>query len=217
MATKAQKKELARVRKQFRQDLARLKEEYENLELAQKTGIDPANLSSYGSGSKEPGMTVLKQFYSALADETDNPLEKLISMENAKTTKGGEKDPKGQRKTKGQKGSAKYNHDTPPSGHLDRSDLDLGRKDEAEGLRKELYTREKFHNANLQANMEKMLDTGKALFQIPNRLLDSFDKLVLTHDKATEKELVNARTHEAMTDAFLRTFGGDQTKLSKQE
>ena len=75
MTTKVQKPDFSELRAQFARDLARLRLKYENLELSRKSGIDPANLSSYGSGKKNPGRKVLIQFYEAFASEIPNPFE----------------------------------------------------------------------------------------------------------------------------------------------
>ncbi|HVU59184.1 MAG TPA: hypothetical protein VHD83_29180 [Puia sp.] len=53
----------------FRKDLERLKEKYSNEEIAQKLGVDPTNLSSNGSGSKNPGEDFLNRFYEVFGEE----------------------------------------------------------------------------------------------------------------------------------------------------
>jgi hypothetical protein len=53
----------------FRRDLERLKEKYSNDEIAQKLGIHPGNLSSNGSGGKNPGEDFLNRFYEVFGDE----------------------------------------------------------------------------------------------------------------------------------------------------
>lgn len=207
MPTKAEKEELARVREQFRRDLTRLREEYENLELAHKTGIDPGNLSAYGSGTKKPGIKVLNQFYSALADETENPFYKTTIMEDMNTNKDGEKDPNGQKRSKGQKEPEDYDHDAPPSDHIDRPSVGQDRKDDVLSLYKELYAREKLHNADRQSTINKMFATGDRLFEFPTRSLNSLDKMVETHDKNNQSTLIMAKTHQAIINAFLQQFG----------
>jgi len=76
MASAAHKTEISRLREQFRRDLRRLRQKYENLEISRQSGIDPTNLSSYGSGKKAPGLKVLMQFYNAFANEIQNPLRR---------------------------------------------------------------------------------------------------------------------------------------------
>ena len=53
----------------FRADLQLLKKIYPNAEIAQKLGVDPANLSSYGTGSKKPGEAFLNTFYMNFSKE----------------------------------------------------------------------------------------------------------------------------------------------------
>lgn len=75
MVSMEHKKELSKLRAQFVRDFTRLRLEYDNLEMAQKIGMDPGNLSSYVSGKKLPGIKVLMHFYKAFADEIENPFE----------------------------------------------------------------------------------------------------------------------------------------------
>jgi hypothetical protein len=75
MVSTAHKTKLARLREQFSHDWKKLRLKYENSEIARKSEIDPANLSSYGSGRKNPGLKVLMQFYEAFAGEIQNPFD----------------------------------------------------------------------------------------------------------------------------------------------
>ncbi|HVV05360.1 MAG TPA: hypothetical protein VHC96_14115 [Puia sp.] len=53
----------------FRRDLEHLKEKYRNDEIAKKLGSGAGNLSSYGSGSKNPGEGFLNRFYAVFGEE----------------------------------------------------------------------------------------------------------------------------------------------------
>ena len=54
----------------FRRDAERLTKIHLSGKIAEKLGVDPANFSSYISGSKRPGKDFLKKFYS-LAEMKD--------------------------------------------------------------------------------------------------------------------------------------------------
>ena len=72
MAKRAKQEKL----KKFREDLQLVKKIYPNLEIAQKLNVDPANLSSYGTGSKNPGETFLNTFYMNFSDEINEQNDK---------------------------------------------------------------------------------------------------------------------------------------------
>jgi hypothetical protein len=75
MPKRAKKEELSR----FRQDFTKLKGKYSNDEIARKLEIDPANLSNYGSGGKNPGEKTLKKFYMHFGEETKQPSDQSES------------------------------------------------------------------------------------------------------------------------------------------
>jgi hypothetical protein len=53
----------------FRRDLERLRREHSNDYLAEKSEIDPANLSSYFHGLKNPGEATINKFYMHFEEE----------------------------------------------------------------------------------------------------------------------------------------------------
>lgn len=55
----------------FRLDFAGLRKRFTLNELAQITGINISNLSSYGSGSKNPGPQIIEAFYAKMKPEID--------------------------------------------------------------------------------------------------------------------------------------------------
>jgi len=59
--------------KKFRRDLERLKEKYNNNDIAKKLDFDSGNLSSYGSededSNKNPGEDFLNKFYAVFGEE----------------------------------------------------------------------------------------------------------------------------------------------------
>jgi hypothetical protein len=185
MPTKTQKEELTRLRKQFIQDLAKLREQYENLEISHKTGIDPGNLSSYGTGAKNPGIKVLDQFYAAFAGEIQNPLVKVNNMKENKENK---------------------DRHTTPNGLNEPESIQMYQDNEF-GLTAELIATLKINNAQLRSTTAKMLDSSDKLFQLPYKWLDSFDKMVATHDKSIQMFLAMTEAHKI----FLQKFGGKES------
>jgi transcriptional regulator with XRE-family HTH domain len=69
MAKKAKQERI----EQFRKDLATLREKYSNNEIAGKLGINPANLSSYLYGKKNPGEKTINKLYMHFEDELKKP------------------------------------------------------------------------------------------------------------------------------------------------
>lgn len=201
MATRAQKEELARLREQFMRDLAKLREVYDNLELAQLTGIDPANLSSYGSGKKLPGIKVLNQFYLALHGKIESPLEKINKMENKKGPKGPTQNTKGQ--TGKQKQAANYNLNDRGSDNKteEAAVVPLYKEKESEYV-KEIISLLKAENAHLRSTSNKMLDGSDKLFQLPFRWLE-------TIDKTNQITLNMSEAHKMMIVAFLQKLVGE--------
>ena len=57
---------------QFRNDLRLLRQRYSNNEIAARLGIDPANLSSYATGAKNPSEETIDSFYKEYLDEIKN-------------------------------------------------------------------------------------------------------------------------------------------------
>jgi hypothetical protein len=62
--------------KKFREDLQLVKKIYPNVEIAQKLNIDPANLSSFSTGSKNPGESFLNTFYMNFSTEINEQNDK---------------------------------------------------------------------------------------------------------------------------------------------
>lgn len=58
--------------KQFREDLELLRKTYSNAYIALRLNVDEANLSSYGSGAKNPGEKFLNTFYMNFSNETND-------------------------------------------------------------------------------------------------------------------------------------------------
>ena len=83
MPPRVQNEKLRQLREKFGQDLARLRERYENLEISRKMGINPGNLSSYASGGKAPGIKVLMHFYEVFANEIQNPFDEASNIDVA--------------------------------------------------------------------------------------------------------------------------------------
>jgi hypothetical protein len=65
--TKMQKR--AKELQKFRYDFATLRNKYTLNELAKIIGIDASNLSSYGSGMKNPGQRTIEMFYAKMRTE----------------------------------------------------------------------------------------------------------------------------------------------------
>jgi transcriptional regulator with XRE-family HTH domain len=59
----------AKIRAEFQYIYSALRKKYTVKELAEKTGIMSNNLSSYASGGKVPGKSILNKFYSKMSDE----------------------------------------------------------------------------------------------------------------------------------------------------
>jgi Ribonuclease G/E len=197
MAIIPQKEELSRLRKQFKRDLAKLREKYENLELAGISGIDPANLSSYGSGAKQPGIKVLKQFYSKFADEIPNPLIKPANMEENKDQ------PQDPNKEKKSTGNTHYGHDDDETRKTDEPATVPLYGDDASGRTNELIANLKIENHHHRTMEIKLMENGDKLFKIPGRVLDSIDKIVAT-------QTIQAESHKMMLSALLQKFGLDK-------
>ncbi|HVS96053.1 MAG TPA: helix-turn-helix transcriptional regulator [Puia sp.] len=68
MAKRASKQGLI----QFRNDLGLLKQRYSNNEIAARLGINPANLSSYATGAKNPSQATIDNFYKEFGEEIKN-------------------------------------------------------------------------------------------------------------------------------------------------
>lgn len=211
MATKAQKEKLERLRKLFRKDLVKLRTDYENLEIANKAGIDPGNLSSYASGkNKQPGMKILKKFYDAFYGELENPFDKIDNMENNKVNNDQRDDPKGQKKTNGPKENSEYDHDDISSNKTEDPEVIPLYKDDAVGRTNELIATLKTDNAHLRTVNNKLLDNGDKIFALPYKYLDSIDKIVATHDKSNQAVLNMTEIHQKIIDSYLRQTGGEK-------
>lgn len=200
MANKAQKEELGRLRKQFKRDLAKLREKYENLELAEIAGIDPGNLSSYGSGTKQPGIKVLKQFYTKFADEIPNPLIKLSEMEQNNDQ---QQDPNKQKKHTGE-AKNEYGHDKDETRKTEEPATAPFYGADAEGRTNDLIATLKIENQHHRSMENQLMENGERIIKIPGRMLDSLDKIIATH-------ATNSETHNMIIAAFLKKFGpGEQ-------
>ena len=68
--TKMQKR--AKELQKFRHDFAFLRNKFTLNELAEIVGIDASNLSSYGSGTKNPGLKTIEVFYDKMRTELDH-------------------------------------------------------------------------------------------------------------------------------------------------
>jgi hypothetical protein len=178
MAIRTQKETLGRLREQFIRDLAKLRDRYENIEISHKTGIDPGNLSSYGSGSKIPGLKVLTQFYSAFEGEIQNPFDKANNMEERKV------------------------HEDRPLGKIDEDEAVPLYLDNTDDLTSELIATLKLNNAQLRSTTNKMLESSDKLFQLPYKWLDLLDKMVATQDKSTQMMLTMAEAHKIFLQKF---------------
>jgi transcriptional regulator with XRE-family HTH domain len=181
-AQKITKKVLAQLRRLFRRDMDTLESDYQLWEIADKTGIDQANLSSYKSGAKQPGIKVLKKFYTAFNGILENPFDKLDIMEDEK--KSGS--------------SSNFTFDQKEGSDSAAHDEETNFKDDATGLTSELIATLKTHNEHLRT--------------INIRLLDSGDKIVASHDKTNQATVIMAETYRKIIDRFLGENGGQQAK-----
>ena len=79
MAKRATPEEIAR----FLQDLDLLRKILDNSSIAKTLGIHPSNLSSYRSGKKTPGKTIINKFYMAFKEKLDELGGKKYEHEQA--------------------------------------------------------------------------------------------------------------------------------------
>ncbi len=205
MATpKITKKEMTRLRKLFKRDMATLEANYKLSEIAEKSGIDLANLSSYKSdkpGTKQPGIKILKKFYAAFDGELENPFNKTHIMEDKKINEDQQDDPKRQKKADGPDSNSGYNLDDDPPTLTNEPGVTIPLYNEdVSGLKKELLAAYKTDNAHLRTVNNKLLDNGDKILGLPHKYLDSIDKIVATHSSMTE-------THQKIIDSLLRKMG----------
>ena len=101
MAKQAGEEEIDR----WRRDYQRLRKKYFNKAIAQKLGVNPANLSACVKGSKNPGEKFIKKFYMVYPELVEPP----------------DDHPTGSNANKGQQGSR---HEEPTSGTAENSAAD---------------------------------------------------------------------------------------------
>lgn len=210
-AKKITKKVLGQLRRLFRRDMATLEAEYGLQEIADRTGIGYANLSSYKSDtpdSKQPGVKVLRKFYAAFKGELENPFDKIDIMEDEKVNDNQQDEPKKKYEEGGS--SANFTFEQKDGSETATDEQKTDYKDDSAGRTNELIETLKTDNAHLRTVNHKLLDSGDKIMSLPHKWLDSLDKMVATHAQSNQAILIMAETHRKIIDRFLGENGGQQ-------
>ncbi len=166
MAKRAKKGDLIR----FRQDFAKLKEKYSNDEIARKLEINPANLSNYGSGGKNPGENFLKKFYMQFGEETKQPGSESSNSDNQTSPKDYKND------------QVEYRVEEAPVLYMRLNE----KLNEVSDLKSEFIKTLKKDHEYLWSNFGKIVDTNQSLANSQDKMAQS--NLILAE---TTRALVN--------------------------
>jgi hypothetical protein len=200
----------------FLGDLKKLRRKYSNEDIGHRTGIDPANLSSYRSRAKNPGPKTLNKFYMQFEEETqipsnEEPTDREPSNQgNMNTT------PSQSEKV------------TSPETEEQAQVYHLALPGDVDGLRRELFHVLKANNEHLQesnehllAHFDKFFDMNREMVRTQNRMFDTQDKMVdhhgtmiRSHENMTKGILIEAETTRHLVSQFVTKKKSDVNKPS---